>query len=284
MKSDEGLPALFYRKPEKNGTGIIVLTHVDDMKLYATKKEFKKLVEFLRCKGLKIKVEGPLDEEEGSMSFLKRSFRSTNEGDVEITMNTKYVEGLLEVLKLEGAYSKKLPCPPDNGRSFQAKRGGMDPLSADDHHKFRKGVGILLYLAPERPDIMYVLKKLSTKLASPVEADLELLRYTAKYLKGSPDLALVHKKSYPGRSFLEIQNRNSSGSQERNVYKEPSLIEEITDSDWAADRASRQSVSCGAIMINGNLVHFQSKRQKSIALRSCEAETIAATSILSEVF
>ena len=71
---------------------------------------------------MKIKVEGPMDEEEGSMSFLKRSFRSTNEGDVEITMNTKYVEGLLEVLKLERAYPKRLPCPSDNGRSFFKQR------------------------------------------------------------------------------------------------------------------------------------------------------------------
>ena len=38
------------------------MTHVDDMELYATKEEFKKLVEFLRSKGLKIKVEGPMDE------------------------------------------------------------------------------------------------------------------------------------------------------------------------------------------------------------------------------
>ena len=52
----------------------------------------------------------------------------------------------------------------------------------------------------------------------------------------------------------------------------------MTDSDWAADRETRQSVSCGAIMVNGNLVQFQSKRQQSIALGSCEAETIAATS------
>ena len=218
-----------------------------------------------------------------SMSFLKRSFRSTNEGDVEITMNTKYVEGLLEVLKLEGAYPKRLPCPSDNGRSFQAKKGGVDPLSPEDHHTFRKGVGILLYLAPERPDIVYVLKKLSTKLAGPVEADMELLRYTAKYLKGSPDLALVHKRSYPGRNFLDIRNKGEeSGTKKRDVYKEQSLLEVVTDSAWAADRETRQSVSCGAIMVNGNLVRFQSKRQKSVALSSCEAETIAATSILSE--
>ena len=35
-------------------------------------------------------------------------------------------------------------------------------------------------------------------------------------------------------------------------------------------------------MLNGHIIHFQSKRQKSVALSSCEAETIAATSVLSE--
>ena len=283
MKSDDGLPALFSKMPNKNGKGIILVTHVDDMELYASKEDFEKLVEILKSKGVKLKVEGPLEEKEGSIGFLKRSFKSTHEGDVEITMNSKYIEGLVEVLKLEGAYPKRLPCPSDNGRSFQAKKEGMNPLSAEDHHTYRKGVGILLYLAPERPDIMYVLKKLSTKLAAPVEADMEMLRYVGKYLKGTPDLALIHKRSYPGKSFSEMRNRGTDDEDvERDNYKVPALIEVISDSDWAADRESRQSVSCGVIMVNGNLVHFQSKRQKSVALSSCEAETIAATSILSE--
>ena len=285
LKSDEGLPALFYRRPEKGKAGMVVLSHVDDMELYATKEEFQELIEFLRKKKLKIKVEGPLSVHEGSMSFLKRGFSAVNDGDVEITMNSKYIEGLTEALELEQAYPKKLPCPADNGRAMQAKKGGMDPLSEEDHHTYRKGVGILLYLAPERPDLMYVLKKLSTKLASPVEADMELLRHAAKYLKGTPDVSLIHKKSYPGRSFIEERNERKEEEEEeveRNVYEQESLLEIVTDSDWAADRESRQSVSCGAIMLNGNLIHFQSKRQKSIALSSCEAETIAATSILSE--
>ena len=111
---------------------------------------------------------------------------------------------------------------------------------------------------------------------------MELLRHAAKYLKGTPDVSLIHKKSYPGRSFIEERNERKDEEVERNVYEQESLLEIVTDSDWAADRESRQSVSCGAIMLNGNLIHFQSKRQKSIALSSCEAETIAATSILSE--
>ena len=55
---------------------MVVLSHVDDMELYATEKEFQGLIEFLRKKKLKIKVEGPLREQEGSMSFLKRIQRS----------------------------------------------------------------------------------------------------------------------------------------------------------------------------------------------------------------
>ena len=55
---------------------------------------------------------------------------------------------------------------------------------------------------------MYVLKKLSTKLAAPVEADMEMLRYVGKYLKGTPDLALIHKRN-PGKSFSEMRNRGT---------------------------------------------------------------------------
>ena len=52
---------------------------------------------------------------------------------------------------------------------------------------------------------MYVLKKLSTKLVSPTNSDLEMLRQVAKYLKGTPDITLVHRKSCPEKSFRHAQ-------------------------------------------------------------------------------
>lgn len=57
--------------------------------------------------------------------------------------------------------------------------------------------------------------------------------------------------------------------------REKCVQEAVDDSDWIGQQTeARQSVSCGAIiMLNGNLIHFQSKRQKSAALSSsCEAE------------
>ena len=64
------------------------------------------------------------------------------------------------------------------------KKGADKPLTPEDHHLYRKGVGILLYLAPERPGLIFTLKKLSMKPASPTEGDLQLLRFVGNYLKG----------------------------------------------------------------------------------------------------
>ena len=281
LKSDEGLPAIFYKLPKDGEPGMIILSHVDDLEIFATKHGFDDLVKKLESEGLKLKVEGPLEQGKGSIGFLKRTFTATFEG-VDISMNAKYVESLEDVLELDKAFPKKLPVPADGGRAIHMKKGAQNPLTPEDHHLYRKGVGILLYLAPERPDLMFALKKLSMKLANPTEGDLELLRFVGKYLKGCPDIRLLHTTSYPGRSFQEKRNRSHEQVRKRDIYSQKSLIEICSDSDWAADRETRQSVSCGAIFVNGNMIHFQSKRQRSISLSSCESETIAAVSIMSE--
>ena len=101
---------VLYKAEDAKG-GQVVLSHVDDMEVSAKRTDFEKLVQFMKDEGLKIKVERPLDVESGSMSFLKRRFRSMGDGSVEITMNSKYIEGLVEVLELGEAFSKKVPCP-----------------------------------------------------------------------------------------------------------------------------------------------------------------------------
>ena len=54
---------------------------------------------------------------------------------------------------------------------------------------------------------MFTLKKPSMKLASPHEGDLELLRFVGKYLKGCPEIHLLHKRTYPGCSFQEKEKQ-----------------------------------------------------------------------------
>ena len=71
-----------------------------------------------------------------------------------------------------GLYEERFRVQRTTGELFKRKKNGLEPLTPELHHVYRKRVGILLYLAPERPDVMYVLKKLSTKLASPTNSDL----------------------------------------------------------------------------------------------------------------
>ena len=49
-----------------------------------------------------------------------------------------------------------------------------------------------------------------------------------------------------------------------------------TDSDWAANREDRRSVSGGMLVHNGGLLRFWSRRQKAVSLSSWESELFAA--------
>ena len=51
-----------------------------------------------------------------------------------------------------------------------------------------------------------------------------------------------------------------------------------TDSDWAANREDRRSVSGGMLVHNGGLLRFWSRRQKAVSLSSWESELYAAVS------
>ena len=76
LKSDDGLPALFYRLPKDGEPGIVILFHVDDLEVFATKRGFEDLVKKLKTKGLKVKVEGPLQRDHGSNWFSENNFYS----------------------------------------------------------------------------------------------------------------------------------------------------------------------------------------------------------------
>ena len=52
LKSDDGLPALFYRLPKNGEPGIIILSHVDDLEVFATREGFEDLVKKMQAEGL----------------------------------------------------------------------------------------------------------------------------------------------------------------------------------------------------------------------------------------
>ena len=207
LKSDDGLQAFFFDCQKMESWESSYFRMLTPRKFSPREKDLETYILWkMKAEGLKLKVEGPMEKKNGSIGFLKRIFAATYAGGGEISMNSKYVESLAEALQLEGSFAKKRPIPADGGRSIQNKKGADIPLTPEDHHLYCRGVGTLLYLAPERPDLIFALKKLSVKLASPTEGDSELLRFVGKYVKGCPDIHLLHKNSYPGCSFQEQRN------------------------------------------------------------------------------
>jgi len=60
-------------------------------------------------------------------------------------------------------------------------------------------------------------------------------------------------------------------------------LDAYSDADWASDTESRRSTSGLLVMINDAPVIFASRKQKSVALSSTEAEYIAAGEVVKEL-
>ena len=55
------------------------------------------------------------------------------------------------------------------------------------------------------------------------------------------------------------------------------------DADWAGDRSDRKSISGWVAKINGDPISWSSKKQRVVALSTCEAELYAEAAAIQEV-
>ena len=76
------------------------------------------------------------------------------------------------------------------------------------------------------------------------------------------------------------RQRMETNKGEKNVLK----IEAYSDSDYAADRNNRRSVSGYLIMVNGCVISWRSRGQKNVTLSSSEAEYVAVSETVTEMF
>ena len=135
-----------------------------------------------------------------------------------------------------------------------------DSPELTDCKLYREMVGSLIYLMTvTRPDISYVVTKLSQFLSKPTKAHLNLAKHVMKYLKGTIHYDLKFKK---------CANLSLIG---------------YSDSDWASSN-DRFSISGYCFMLNDNgpLISWKTKKQNVVALSSCEAEYVALTYTVKE--
>ena len=98
-----------------------------------------------------------------------------------------------------------------------------------DEDNFQRTPGKLQYVTGVRPDLLFVTKCLSYKLASPTLADLTRAKKVLRYLKGTRELNLYLTIPALKPNDLNMTVKN---------------VTEYSDADWAGDPVTRKGTSC----------------------------------------
>lgn len=123
-------------------------------------------------------------------------------------------------------------------------------------------LGSLIYLTScTRPDLSYVVSKLSQYFNEPTEEQWTTVKHVLKYLKGTNDKMLCYRKCDEGLRLVAY-----------------------SDADWAGDANDRRSTSgyCVSLCKNSPLISWKTKKQPTVALTTCEAECMALAATIQE--
>jgi len=123
-----------------------------------------------------------------------------------------------------------------------------------DSTEYRRIIGCLRYLLHTRPDLSYSVGIASRYMERPTITHHKVVKQILRYLRGIVHYGLVYVK----------------GNQEVGIVG-------YSDSDLVGDQDGRRSTSGMAFYLNESLISWNSQKQKTLALSSCEVEFMAAT-------
>ncbi|GJR42953.1 retrovirus-related pol polyprotein from transposon TNT 1-94 [Tanacetum coccineum] len=162
----------------------------------------------------------------------------------------------LEILKKFGMDS----CDPVDTPMVDRLKLDEDPLGIPvDQTRFRSMVGSLMYLTASRPDLVFVVCMCARYQASPTKKHLEALKRVFRYLRGTINWGLW----YPKDTAMALT-----------AY---------ADADHAGCQDTRRSTSGSAQFLGDKLVSWSSKKQKSTAISTTEAEYIAMSGCCAQI-
>ena len=131
--------------------------------------------------------------------------------------------------------------------------------SLDVPKDYRAAVGGLQYLTLTRPDVAFAVNRLSQYMHSPTTTHWAALKRLLRYLCGTLDKGLT-------------------------IYREsPLTLHAFSDADWAGDRDDYISTMGHIIFLGRTPITWCSKKQKSLARSSTEAEYRAVASTTAEI-
>ncbi|KAK0591174.1 hypothetical protein LWI29_036520 [Acer saccharum] len=154
----------------------------------------------------------------------------------------KYVTDILLRTKMLNAKPVQTQLPTDQPIKL------LDGTSLTDATEYRQVIGALQYLSFTRPDIAFAVNKLAQFMHRPTTGHWSLTKRLLRYLKGTIGHGLVLRRD------------------------SPITLHAFSDADWAGNHDDRTSTSAYVLFLGSNAVSWCSRKQKSVARSSTEAE------------
>ena len=213
---------------------LVVLVYVDDILIVGNDDDAVERFKTVLKSAFKLRDLGP------AKYFLGFEIARNQSG---ISLNQrKYALELIEEAGLLGCKPLSVPMKPNVKLSLSTGT----PLP--DDAVYRRLVGRLLYLTHARPDITYVVHKLSQSMSAPTDSHLQAATRVLRYLKNDPGQGLFYSAS-PKLNFTAY-----------------------SDADWGACTDSRQSITGYCVFLGDSLVSWRSKKKHTVSRSSSEAE------------
>jgi hypothetical protein len=171
-----------------------------------------------------------------------------------------YVERILSQFDMEETRTVSTPaskadlCLPVDGTT-------PTPLNSTQAERYRSLIGALLYAANiTRPDIAYIVGQLCRYVSEPCRHHQIAANRVLRYLRDTATHCMIFGQFKFGTELIAF-----------------------SDADWGGDQATGKSTSGCVIRFNGDVISWLSKKQKSVAQSSAEAEYMALADSTKEV-
>ena len=172
---------------------------------------------------------------------------------------TKFLQSILTKFGMQDCKPVKTPQDPGLKLTKAMCEGGCKHEETMKGVPYRSAVGALMYLMiGTRPDLAAAVGALSQFAADPCPTHWQALKRVLRYLQATPTHGIKFLASHGG-----------------------SLVG-YSDADWAGDIESRRSTSGYVFMLNGGCISWRSKKQRTVALSSTEAEYMALSEAIQE--
>ncbi|GJX45556.1 zinc finger, CCHC-type containing protein [Tanacetum coccineum] len=233
-----------YSKFDASSKGVIIFLYVDDMLIFGTDQVQVDLSKEFLSSRFSIKDMGEAD--------VILGIRIKHKSNGIAISQSRYIEKVLKKFN----YSNYTPVstPLDTCEKLMPNRGlVMSQL------EYSRVIGCLMYVMTcTRPDIAFIMGKLSRYTSNPRTQHWQAIQKVLKYLKKNMDYRLMY-----------------SGY--------PLVVEDHTDASWISNTEDNSSTSGWVFLFGGGAISWASKKQTCITRFTMESEFVALAAAGKEV-